>query len=87
LTVTLSSFVVYKIIRALENEDAATYFGCMTDELYKDETRKNLEVLFTTYDLAYNIESINVVQRVKTGKSKLCYTITKKPVRTLKITE
>jgi len=70
--------VVYKIIRALENEDAATYFGCMTDELYKDETRKNLEVLFTTYDLAYNIESINVVSKSEEqAKVSYVYTINK----------
>lgn len=72
------NFVVYKIIRALENEDAATYFGCMTDELYKDETRKNLEVLFTTYDLAYNIESINVVSKSEEqAKVSYVYTINK----------
>lgn len=57
------NFAVYKIIKALENEDVTAYFECMTDELYKDETKENLEVLFATFDLAYNVESLKVISK------------------------
>jgi len=72
------NFVVYKIIRALENEDINAYFNCMIDELYTNETKDNLEVLFSKFDLAYNIESIKVTSKnEEQAKVSYVYTISK----------
>lgn len=64
--------VVFNIVNALENEDADRYFNSMTKERYSDGLKNNLTILFNTYDLVYNLESIEVIN-VSTEKAEMSY--------------
>ncbi|WP_010247806.1 anti-sigma-I factor RsgI family protein [Acetivibrio cellulolyticus] len=72
------NIVVFNIVNALEKEDMESYFSNMTEELYSEETKNNLEVLFKNYELTYNLESLYVAsQNADNAVVKYVYSIYK----------